>query len=204
MLSRLSFPQRLFAFVLAGALAIPAGAAWAEARADENLLRGPHPFLKDNEVAVHLLFANGVGDAPGGTKLGLNYGYHLSGPSWLNLQLNMQLGSCRQPCNTTKAFETLAGAKFKFPTAIPLVPYVKAAGGLVFVFPGEGESASGLGARVGGGASYFLFDWLGLGVEANLSVASVDYGGGAAGGVGASTNSGYTVFDVGGGVELQF
>lgn len=198
MLSRLSFPQRAWVFVSAAALALAAAVPSAPARADENLLRGPHPFLKENELSAHLLFANGVGDSAGGTKLALDYGYRLGGPNWLNLQLNMQLGSCHQPCNSTKAFETMAGGKWKFATGIPIVPYGKAGAGLIFVFPGTEQSAVGLAARVGGGVSYFLFDWLGLGVEANLSLGRVSYE------AGVTTNPAYTIFDVGAGVELQF
>jgi len=200
MLSRLSFPQRASVIVRAAglALAVTAAAPGAVARADDNLLRGPHPFLKENELSAHLLVANGVGDSAAGAKLGLDYGYRLGGPNWLNLQLNMQLGSCHQPCNSTKAFETIAGGKWKFATGIPVVPYGKAGGGFIFVFPGTAQSAVGLTARVGGGASYFLYDWLGLGVEANLSLGRVSYD------ASVMTNHGYTIFDVGGGVELQF
>ena len=55
------------------------------------------------------------------------------------------------------------GVKWKFATPLPLVPYVKAAGGLVFAFPNGATNSAGLAIRAGGGANYFFFDWLGLG-----------------------------------------
>ncbi|HET6282679.1 MAG TPA: hypothetical protein VFH73_17070 [Polyangia bacterium] len=183
---------------MALAVALAAAAPAALARADDNLLRGPHPFLKENELSAHLLVASGVGDSSAATKLGLDYGYRFGGPNWLNLQLNMQFARCPQPCSTGKAFETIAGGKWKFATGIPVVPYGKAGAGLIFVFPGTAQSAVGFAARVGGGASYFLYDWLGLGVEANLSLGRVSYQ------AGVTTDPGYTIFDLGGGVELQF
>ena len=48
------------------------------ARAEENLLHGPHPFLKDNELSVHALVGEGQGDALSGAKLELGYGYKLT------------------------------------------------------------------------------------------------------------------------------
>ena len=69
------------------------------------LLRGPHPFLKDNELSAHLLLAEGLGDSWSGTKLGIDYGYRLSGPLWLNLQLNIQKGTlhARRPASASAA-----------------------------------------------------------------------------------------------------
>ena len=69
------------------------------ARADENqnLLHGPHPFLKDNELSVHALIGEGLGDASSGAKLALDYGYKLTGgadPFWLNLLLNFEHSGC--------------------------------------------------------------------------------------------------------------
>ncbi len=40
-------------------------------------------------------------------------------------------------------FETLAGGKWKFATQSPLVPYVKAAAGLIYLYPEEARSAVG-------------------------------------------------------------
>jgi hypothetical protein len=167
------------------------------------MLRGPHPFLKDNELSAHVLLALGQGDSPDGTKLAFDYGFKLMQPLWLNFQLNLQRGTCHMspgdpmcPPSTGSAFETLAGVKMKWPTAIPLVPYAKAASGLVFVFPNNASAAAGIAGRVAGGANYFFFDWLGLGAEIGYSL-----------GYHAATTPGqhgYSVMDFGGGIEFQF
>ena len=75
-----------------------AGAAAAgPARADENLLRGPHPFRRDNQVSAHVLMASGRADTMSGTKLAFDYDYKLTGgwsPLWLDLAVNAQHGAC--------------------------------------------------------------------------------------------------------------
>jgi hypothetical protein len=174
--------------------------ASAPARADDNLLHGPHPFLKENELGAHVLLALGGDNTPGGTKVALDYGYKLHGPAWLNLQFNFQRGTCHTPsggstCGTPSGtvFETLAGVKLKWATAIPVVPFVKGGAGLVSVFPNGGPSGTGVAARVSGGANYFFFDWLGVGAEIGYSFGHV-----------SALSSSYTVFDFGGGLEFQF
>lgn len=191
----------LAALALLLLLLLPAGGA----RADENILRGPHPFLKDNELSAHVLLAAGLGDTPSGTKVSLDYGYKARGPLWLDLQLNLQHGTCSATPNSPAcgpgngdAFETLGGVKWKWATSIPVVPYAKAGAGLVFVFPSEAHSAIGVMARGAGGANYFFYDWLGIGAEIGFSLGSVAYD---------STFTGshaYTVLDFGGGLEFQF
>ena len=178
------------------------------ARADENLLQGPHPFLKDNELSVHILIAEGQTDSLSGAKLALDYGYKLTGgsaPFWLNLELNVEHAGCdpmpgNGPCgsDTGDVVETFVGAKWKFATPIPVVPYVKAAGGLVFAFPNGASDAAGLARRGAGGANYFFFDWLGLGLEVGVSIGRVDYDGTFHG------SHTYSVLDLGGGLEFQF
>lgn len=200
MLSRLQFPPLIVtSLLLVVATSVLAG---APARADENLLRGPHPFLKQNELSAHLLLGAGLGDSWSGTKVGLDYGYRLSGPTWLNLQLNIQKGSCTLTSGdcprTGSVFETLAGGKWKFATQTPLVPYAKAAAGFIYLFPDEARSAVGLALRTGGGVNYFFFDWLGFGVEANLSLGHGFFDSSYTAG------HGYAIFDVGGGIEFQF
>jgi hypothetical protein len=181
----------------------PQPQAQAQAQAQDNMLRGPHPFLKDNELSAHVLLALGAGDSPNGTKLAFDYGFKLARPAWLNLQLNFQRGTCHMaagdpPCppDTGSAFETLVGVKGKWPTAIPLVPFVKVGGGFVFVFPNNASAATGVAGRASGGANYFFFDWLGLGAEIGYSL-----------GYHAATTPGqhaYAVLDFGGGIEFQF
>jgi len=189
------FPQAIGA----GALALAVLAA-GTARADDNMLRGPHPFLKDNELSAHVQLVAGGSSTPGGTKLAGDYGYHAYRPLWLNLQLNFQRAACHTPsgaptCDVPSGsiFETMVGVKVKVSTPIPLVPYVKGAGGLAFAFPNGSRNGLGLAARGGMGATYFFFDWLGLGAELDGSIGSL-----------STADSFYSELDFGGGLEFQF
>jgi hypothetical protein len=192
------FPQAIGAAVLGVLVAVVL--APGRARADENILRGPHPFLKDNELSVHALLVAGIGHTPGGTKIGADYGYRLGGPAWLNLQLNFQQATCHTPSGATtcdepsgRVFETLAGAKLKWATPIPLVPYAKGGVGLAYGFPNGARNNVGAIVRGGGGATYFIFDWLGFGGEFAYSVGGLSIAG-----------THYAEIDVGGGLEFQF
>jgi hypothetical protein len=193
------FPAiRMATAIVAGALAF--ALAPPAARADDNMLRGPHPFLKDNELSAHVQVVAGFGRTPGGSKIAADYGYHLYRPLWLDLQLNVQRAPCHSPSGASTCdqpsgsiFETMAGAKMKFATPIPVVPYLKGAVGLAFAFPDGARNGMGPAVRVGGGANYFFFDWLGLGVEFAYSLGHLSTG-----------DSTYAEFDVGGGIEFQF
>jgi hypothetical protein len=198
-----TFPLALALGTLGALLALS-----STARAEENLLHGPHPFLKDNELSIHILVAEGQGDALSGAKLALDYGYKLtrgSAPLWLNLEINVEHAGCAPmpgagtcAIDTGDVVETMVGAKWKFATPLPLVPFVKAAGGLVFAFPNGASDAPGLAIRGAGGVNYFFFDWLGLGVEVGVSVGRIDYDATFQG------SHAYSVFDLGGGLEFQF
>ena len=138
------FPQAIGAVALGALAALWPGPARA---AEDNMLRGPHPFLKDNELSLHVQLVAGIANTPGGTKIATDYGYRLRGPAWLNLQLNYQHAACHTQsgaptCDEASGsvFETLAGLKLKFATPIPLVPYAKADGGLAFAFPNGGHN----------------------------------------------------------------
>ena len=181
----------------------------ARAQENQNLLHGPHPFLKDNELSVHALIGEGQGDAISGAKLELGYGYKLTGgavPFWLNLLLSFEHSGCN-PGNsgpdacagvTGDIVETMAGVKWKFATPVPVVPYLQGNAGLVFAFPNGATDALGVALRAAGGANYFFFDWLGLGIQVGFSVGRIDYD---ATFHGSHT---YSVVDFGGGVEFQF
>jgi hypothetical protein len=196
-------------FALAASAGLAAVMASGQARAEgDNLLHGPHPFLTDSEVSLHVLVGEGLGDTLSGAKIGIDYGYKMSGgdmPLWLNLELNLQHAGCGPvPTGATCAettgdvVETLAGVKWKLATPLPLVPYVKAAAGLVFGFPNGASDAAGFAVRAGGGANYFFFDWFGLGVEVGFSAGRLDYD---ATFTGSHT---YALLDFGGGLEFQF
>jgi hypothetical protein len=204
--SLVRFPRLRAALVVVGLLA--GGAAPGAAQAQENLLHGPHPFLKDNELDAHVLVATGLGDSMGGAKLAVDYGYKLWGgivPFGLDLAINVQHATCAdmQPSaacriDTGTLFETLAGVKWKFATPIPLVPYMVTQAGLAFSFPNGADAAAGFMVRAVGGANYFFFDWFGLGAQVGFSLGSLDYDASFSG------RHTYAVFDLGGGVEFQF
>lgn len=186
---------------LCGLLALAALAPGrARAAEDNNILRGPHPFIKDNELSAHVQIVAGIHDTPGGTKIATDYGYRLTGPAWLNLQLNFQRAPCHSPSGAStcdepsgSVFETLAGIKLKWATPVPVVPYVKGAVGLAYSFPNGAGNTLGFAARGGAGAAWFVFDWLGFGAEFGYSVGSMTIG-----------TTSYSEIDFGGGVEFQF
>lgn len=197
----------LLALVTAAAAA---ALAWpVAARADDNLLHGPHPFLRDNQLSLHVLVGDGINDTVSGAKLALDYGYKMTGgvvaPVWLDLQINYEHAGCNAAStngvcgsNTGDLVETLAGARWTFATPIPLVPFLQSGIGLLFAFPNGASDAVGFGVRAVGGANYFFFDWLGLGAEVGVSLGRIGYD---------STFSGshnYATLDFGGGVEFQF
>jgi hypothetical protein len=199
-------PLLLTAFALLGAMLAP---SVARAEETQNLLHGPHPFLKENELSVHALIGEGLGDALSGAKLELGYGYKLTGgadPFWLNLLLSFEHSGCNPASGGTgdcagvtgDIVETMAGMKWTFATPLPVVPYVQGNAGLVFAFPNGATNALGLAIRAAGGANYFFFDWLGLGIQVGFSAGRIDYD---ATYLGSHT---YSVVDFGGGVEFQF
>ncbi len=200
----LALRRALLPLVAAAALSWPAGA-----RAEENLLHGPHPFLRDNQLSLHVLIGQGLGDTLSGAKLGLDYGYKATdsvvAPVWLNLQLNFEHSGCSPSasngvCGTDSGdlVETLAGARWTFATPIPLVPFIESAVGVLFAFPNGASNAPGVAARFVGGANYFFFDWLGLGAQVGFSLGRIDYTARFTG------SHNYAVLDFGGGVEFQF
>jgi len=206
MRERAPYPLLLTALALVLAMLSP---SVARAQENQNLLHGPHPFLKANELSVHALIGEGQGDALSGAKLELGYGYKLTGganPFWLNLLLSFEHSGCNPATGgpndcagiTGDIVETMAGMKWKFATPIPVVPYLQGNAGLVFAFPNGATDALGLALRAAGGANYFFFDWLGLGIQVGFSVGRIDYDGTFHG------SHTYSVVDFGGGVEFQF
>ena len=177
------------------AVAVLSGSA--PARAEDIILAGPHPFLKANALSAQFLLSAGFGDTFRGRGAALGYGYMLDGPLWLDLQMNVRASACDPVSACTvpdgSDVQLLVGASWRFRTAVPLVPYLRGAAGPIFVYPRAGENTMGLAARLGAGARYYVYDWLGFGMEAALSVAH-DY-------VRIDT---YPVFDLAVGVEWQF
>ena len=118
------YPLLLTALALGVAMLPP---SVARAEETQNLLHGPHPFLKDNELSIHALVGEGQGDALSGAKLELGYGYKLTGgsaPFWLNLLTSFEHSGCNPSTGdnsdcagvTGDIVETMAGMKWKFAT----------------------------------------------------------------------------------------
>jgi len=146
------------------------GLAASKAQAEEELLRGPHPFIKDNEVTLHAGYGAGLGDSMRGLRVQGDYLSRLAQTAWLDIQMGIVSGSCHTnpaACSNGggNAVDILGGAAWKFQTNLPIVPYVKAAAGPIFLFPTSTRSAAGFLLRGGVGAHYFLYDWFGVGAE---------------------------------------
>ena len=155
------------AFVFAIALL---GLSASSAQAEEELLRGPHPFIKDNELALHVGYGAGLGDTMRGLRVQGDYLNRLARTAWLDIQMGIVSGSCQTDPTACEsgggnAVDILGGVAWKFQTNLPIVPYVKAAVGPIFLFPSGTRSAAGFLARGGVGAHYFLYDWFGVGAE---------------------------------------
>ena len=146
------------------------GLATSAARAEEELLRGPHPFIKDNELGLHAGYSAGLGDNMRGLRVQGDYLNRLAQTAWLDIQMGIVSGSCHADQTVCasgggNAVDILGGAAWKFQTNLPIVPYAKAAAGPIFLFPDGTRSAAGFLVRGGLGAHYFLYDWFGVGAE---------------------------------------
>lgn len=191
--------RRVFPFLLLLLLLCPPRPAGAH----DLFLEGPHPFLRENALSVSYLLGTGLGHSFSGQGIGLDYGYMASLPLWLDLQLNFRGTTCppwRGDCGpyTGNDVEALAGVAWRLRLEVPVVPFVRGDAGLVFLYPDGSTSAVGLAGRVGAGAKYFVFDWLGFGAELALSLGHGFFPSQYAG------DRTYAVVDMGLGVELQF
>jgi hypothetical protein len=151
-----------------------------EARA-EQLLEGPFPFARDNELSIHGGYAAGFGDTFAGPKLLVDYGYKLDRGIWLDLGIGFLSGVCRPRMDSPACVrngdsaEVLGGIKWKLRMNVPVVPYAKLQGGLAYQFPDSARSAWGPLVRGGVGAKYFLHEWIGLGAEVTMSLGRASY-----------------------------
>ncbi len=172
------------------------------ARADE-FLRGPHPFLKDNALAIVGGYGLAAGsDSPSGVRAVLDYGYRVGGSLWFDLRMGYLSGSCKSGPSTCgaapgDAAEVLAGVTGKLRMSLPVVPYGTLAAGVLYSFPDQGARAAGPALRAAIGARYFLYDWLGLGLEAAFLV-------GRAGRQVSGEARWSQTLDLGAGAEFQF
>jgi hypothetical protein len=161
-------------------------------------LRGPHPFIKDNELTVHAGYGIGLGDMPDGVRVQGDYTYRIGQVPWLDIQMGLLAGACRASGTACggKTADILGGLAWKLQTNLPIVPYAKAMAGPVFMFPEGSRGVAGLLARGGAGAHYYPYDWFGLGVEITAAWGLAFPSGGGARNVGG--------IDANVGVALQF
>jgi hypothetical protein len=198
-LRRLAYAAPVGRLSLIAVLVLSAGAA----RAD-NLLRGPVPFTYENELSFHGAWGAPFGDTFGGPKATVDYGYKIDGGLWLDLGFGFLSGRCRPHAENDvcarkgDAAEVLGGIKWKLRMNVPVVPYAKAVAGFAYLFPDGSRSALGPIVRGGLGAKYFLYEWLGLGLELTASLGHAGYQDGA----GLDRTLGGV--DVALGAELQF
>jgi hypothetical protein len=164
--------MRALLFTALLALPLPAHA--------EEILRGPYPFLRDNELSVHGGYAAGFGDTFGGPKASIDYGYKLGGSLWLDLAGGFLSGVCPHESGTTcvgegDAAEVLGGIKWKLRMNVPVVPYAKIVGGFAYLFPDGARSGVGVVLRGGIGAHYFFYEWIGVGLEITGALGHAGY-----------------------------
>lgn len=157
------------AFIVIVTLACALVVAAPARAADEELLRGPHPFIKDNQVSLHAGGSLGAGDSARGLRVQADFTSRWTQAIWADVQMGVVNGRCRADqsvCgNGGNTVDIVGGVAWKFQTNLPLVPYARAAAGPTFLFPDGARSVAGFLVRGGVGAHYFLFDWFGLGAE---------------------------------------
>jgi len=194
----------LMGSLLALATAAPAGADEAP------FLRGPHPFLAENEVSLQTGY--GMANYFSGVRASAGYGFQAAGSLWLDLHVDLvdaQRGpelvgpKCAMgsggPCAAVDLYtDVLAGLKYKLRMNVPVIPYAGLVAGPIFLFNSGAEGAFGLAARASVGARYFLYDWLGFGLELGALF------GGAWVAEGTGLESDLRILDLGLGAEVQF
>lgn len=190
----------LVAFVSIG-LATSAKAA-ADAP-DSGVLRGPHPFLKPNALQLAGGFNAASGGSIGGLKLQGAFEYELVGSLWLNLHVGFVDGSDKpvdgRACATCgQMADTMAGLSYRLRMDVPVLLTGTLAGGFLFVFPDQYSAAMGLGVRGAVAGRYYLYDWLGFGLEIGTTVGFVSHE------KASGLSRGLASLDALAGVEVQF
>jgi hypothetical protein len=167
------------------------------------LLRGPHPFLKPNALQLAGGFNAASGGGIGGLKLQGAFEYELVGSLWLNLHVGFVDGSDKpvdgRACATCgQMADTMAGLSYRLRMEVPVVLTGTLAGGFLFVFPDQYGSAMGMGVRGALSGRYFLYDWLGFGLELGTTVGFVSHE------EASGLSRGLASLDALAGVEVQF
>jgi hypothetical protein len=160
--------------------------AAAPAHATEIQKSGPQLFPGKLQVGVTVIgFQAGfVSQTPSGYKLTADIAGLIASPGklslWLGGGMNYAIGffGCYvTDCGGDLQLWAFVMLTFEKLLKIPLVPFARAGVGGDVLFYGNVGGAFVL--RFGGGAHYYLFKWLGLGLETNFTFGPGFYGGGA-------------------------
>jgi hypothetical protein len=171
------------------------------------LLRGPHPFGSQNVLTGGAGYA--VANQFHGLRAGVGYGYELAGSLWFDLHLDVidaDTGNAAEriypACTTCGKVETFAsvlgGLSYRLRANVPVIPYATITAGPIYLFNRNARGAIGMAARSAVGARYYLYDWLGFGLELAglLGSAALDEA--------AGMSSTVALFDLGISAEFQF
>jgi len=152
--------------------------------------KGPEVFPGKLQVGFHPIgFQTGFnGNSPSGYKLTADFSGLIASPGrlglWLGGGINFAAGfyGCYafngvNNCGNDLQLWAFVMITFEKLIPIPLVPFARAGvGGDVLFY---GNTAGAFVLRFGGGVHYYLFKWLGLGVETNFTFGPGFYGNGA-------------------------
>ena len=176
------------------------------------ILRGPHPFRSEN--ALTGTGGYGFANQFHGVRAGVGFGYELAGSLWFDLHLDVidaQGGNggsgnpadrLSAPCTACGKVDTFAsvlgGLSYRLRANIPVIPYASVTAGPIYLFNRDARGAVGMGLRSAVGARYYLYEWIGLGLELAglLGGAAVDESSGL--------SSNVAIFDLGLSAEFQF
>jgi hypothetical protein len=202
------FARVVGAAALAALVSGTAGAADAPLNPKGPFLRGPHPFRSENALTGMAGF--GVGNQFHGLRAGVGFGYELAGSLWFDLHLDVidaTGGNAAErvttaPCTGCGKVDTFAsvlgGLSYRLRANIPVIPYGAVTAGPVYLFNRNTQGAVGMAVRTAVGARYYLYDWLGFGLElAGLF-------GGAVVDDSSGLSSNLALFDMGLSAEFQF
>ena len=147
--------------------------------------KGPEVFPGKLMVGAHIIgFQTGfVNQAPSGYKLLTDIEGLIAQPGklslWLGGGLDYAFGfyACNINGNCGGDLQLWAFVMLTFEKLIPipLVPFARAGIGTDILF--YGNTAGAAVFRFGGGVDYWLFKWLGLGIETNFTFGPGFYGG---------------------------
>jgi hypothetical protein len=171
------------------------------------LLRGPHPFRSENVLTGSAGY--GVANQFHGLRAGVGFGYELAGSLWFDLHLDVidaESGNAAErifpPCTTCGKVDTFAsvlgGLAYRLRANVPVIPYAALTAGPIYLFNRNARGAIGMAVRSSVGARYYLYEWLGFGLELAGLVGS------AALDESAGMSTTVAIFDLGLSAEFQF